>query len=171
VPDPISKLLVVDASVVHAAGQGQHLVSTRTRYFLNSVLEICHRVAMTAAISEEWRRHQSKISRRWKLAMYARRKVVELQIASDDDLRERLSGPGRSPEQRAAVLKDIHLIEAARHADRIVVSLDENARALFQVQELNTIIWVNPVTEHLRMFSWLEQGAPPVDEWKLRYPV
>ena len=99
--------------------------------------------------------------------MYARKKVIQLQVAIDDDFRERLSGPGRSPEQRAAVLKDLHLIEAALLSDRIVVSLDESARMLFQVQELNSIIWVNPVSERPRMQSWLEQGAPAVDEWKL----
>jgi hypothetical protein len=66
-------------------------------------------------------------------------------------------------------MKDLHLIEAALQADRIVVSLDENARILLQVQELNTIMWVNPVSEHRRIQSWLEQGAPPVDEWKLGY--
>ena len=101
--------------------------------------------------------------------MYARKKVVELQVAVDDDFRERLTKLGRSPEQRAAVLKDLHLIEAALQADRIVVSLDENARMLFQVQELDTIVWVNPVSEHSRMQSWLEQGAPPVEEWRLSY--
>jgi hypothetical protein len=99
--------------------------------------------------------------------MYARKKVVELQVAIDDDFRERLSGQGRSSEQREAVRKDLHLIEAALQADRIIVSLDENARMLFQVQELHPIIWVNPVSEHLRIQSWLEHGAPPVDEWKL----
>ncbi|HXA68113.1 MAG TPA: hypothetical protein VNV82_23325 [Bryobacteraceae bacterium] len=101
--------------------------------------------------------------------MYARKKVVELKVTVDEDFRQRLSGPGRNPEQRAAMPKDLHLIEAALQADRIVVSLDENAHMLFQVQELNSIIWVNPVSEQPRMQSWLEQGAPPVDEWKLGY--
>ena len=139
--DRISKLLVVDSSVVHAAGTNEDADSSTTRQFLNWALEICHRVVMTGEIREEWGRHQSKFSRRWRVAMYARKKVVEVQVTIDEHFRERVSGQGRSPEQRAAVLKDLHLIEA----DRIIVSLDETARMLFQVQELNSIIWVNPV--------------------------
>ena len=63
--------------------------------------------------------------------------------------------------------KDVHLIEAALNADRIVASLDENARMLFHTAELNVVTWVNPVSERLRIRAWLEEGAPPVDEWKL----
>lgn len=68
------------------------------------------------------------------------------------------------------MLKDIHLIGAALRADGIVASLDENARTLFSVAELKAIIWVNPVSERLRIQQWLEEGAPPVEEWKLGYP-
>jgi predicted nucleic acid-binding protein len=167
VADRISKLLVVDASVVHAAGANEHVHSSATRKCLNWILEICHRVVMTEDIREEWHRHQSKFSRRWRVAMYARKKIVELQLVIDEEFRDRMSGPGRTADQRAAILKDLHLIEAALQADRIVVSLDETARMLFQVQELSTIIWVNPISEHHRIQSWLEQGAPPVDEWML----
>lgn len=109
----ISKILVVDASIVRAAGETGHPISSATRQFLNWVLEICHRVVLTAEIREEWARHESKISRRWRVAMYARRKVIELRIPIDEEFRERLSRPGRSPERRVGVLKDLHLIEAA----------------------------------------------------------
>jgi len=167
VADRISRLLVVDSSVVHAAGASEHPVSSATRQFLSWVLDICHRVVVTAEIREEWRRHQSKISRRWLLAKYARKKVVELRVPIDAEFRARMSGRDCSPQQRAAVLKDVHLIEAALQSDRIVVSLAERARVLFQVHELNTIIWVNPVLANSQIQSWLEQGAPPVDEWRL----
>jgi hypothetical protein len=114
-------------------------------------------VAITTEIGEEWRRHQSKVTRRWRVAMYARKKLVFLQVPTF----------GHGPLEREAILKDAHLIEAALSADRIVASLDEHARTLFQTSELNVVTWVNPVSERARIKAWLEEGAPPVYEWKL----
>jgi hypothetical protein len=168
VADRISKVLVVDASVVRAAGESEHPVSSANREFLNSVLELCHRVAMTPQIGAEWRRHQSKVTGRWRVAMYARKKIVRLEAPGNPELRSRLTHGHRSAD-RDAILKDAHLIEACLKADRIVASLDENARALFQADELNAVTWVNPVSERTRIQAWLEQGAPPVDEWQLGY--
>jgi hypothetical protein len=98
--------------------------------------------------------------------MYARKKIVTLQVQANTELRLRLT-LGRGPEERDEILKDAHLIEAALHADWIVASLDERARALFHTAELNVVTWVNPVSERTRIQAWLEEGAPPVDEWKL----
>jgi len=168
VADRISKLLIVDASVVRAAGETEHPVSGANRDFLFAVLDICHRVGMNTEIGDEWRRHQSKVTRRWKLAMYARKKIILLHVSTNPELRLRLT-QGHSPEETEAILKDAHLIEAALRANGIVASLDENARALFRTAELNAVTWVNPFVERTRIKAWLEQGAPPVEEWKLGY--
>lgn len=130
---------------------------------------ICHRVAVNPKIREEWAVHQSRVADGWRRAMYARRKFVELAVREDLALRNRLVAQMADTRQEEAMLKDYHLVEAALQADGIVVSLDDTARRLFQIRELNTITWVNPVSEHLRVQSWLEQGAPPVDEWRLGY--
>jgi hypothetical protein len=142
-------------------------VSGATRQFLESVLEICHRMALTAPIREEWRRHQSKFAKRWRVAMYAKKKIIVLRGDVDAGLRARIIRTSRTDERSQAILKDLPLIEAALQADHIVVSRDENARALFQIRELSTITWVNPVNEPERVLGWLEEGAPEVEEWKL----
>lgn len=162
-----SRLLVIDASVARAAGFSEQAVSSATRQFLNSVLDICHRMALTEPIREEWRRHQSKFTERWRLSMYARRKIVLLPNNEDAGLTARLQNANQ-PQDRQSTLKDIPLILAARQADGIVVSRDDNARMLFQVRELRDIMWVNPVPEPDRVKEWLEDGAPEVEEWKLR---
>lgn len=162
----ISKLLVVDATIVRAAGESNHPISSANRDFLNWVLDICHRVVMTTEIGDEWGRHQSKLTRRWRVAMHARKKLVTLQVQANTELRLRPT-LGRNAEERDAILKDTHLIEAALSADRIVASLDERARALFHTAELSVVTWVNPVSERPRIQAWLEDGAPPVNEWKL----
>jgi hypothetical protein len=124
-------------------------------------------MALTPAIREEWRRHQSKFARRWRLAMYAKKKIVLLEEGQDPGLEDRILRTSRNDEQRQAMLKDVPLIWAALQADSIVVSRDVNARALFQIRELSTITWVNPVSEPERILGWLWEGAPAVDAWKL----
>lgn len=99
--------------------------------------------------------------------MHARRKIRTLEAQENMGLRERSLGPGIEEPLRQIRVKDLPLIEAALRADNIVASLDEEARQSFQIEELNVIIWVNPVKESRRMRLWLEQGAEPVAEWKL----
>jgi hypothetical protein len=124
-------------------------------------------MVLTPPLVEEWRRHQSKFTREWRKAMHARRKIRTLAAQENPGLRERILGVEATEFVRLARIKDMPLIEAALRTDCIIVSLDERARGWFQFQELNGITWVNPVRERVRVDSWLEQGAPEVEEWKL----
>jgi hypothetical protein len=124
-------------------------------------------MVLTPPLVEVWRRHQSKFTREWRKAMHARRKIRTLAAQENPGLRGRILGAEASELLRQIRLKDLPLIEAALRTDGIVVSLDEEARRSFQFQELNGITWVNPVRERGRVDSWLEQGAPEVEEWKL----
>jgi len=99
--------------------------------------------------------------------MYARRKIVILTVQPDEAMRNRLLRPDLTSSESEALLKDIHLIEAALAADRIVVSRDDRARTLFDVAELNTVVWVNPVMYHPDCLTWLVDGAQPDDRWLL----
>ncbi|MGH7596646.1 MAG: hypothetical protein ACREOI_09850 [bacterium] len=62
------------------------------------------------------------------------------------------------------MLKDIHLIEAAKTTDQTVIALDETVRKLFvaagqRVGEMRNIVWVNPDKVEEQPISWLENGA------------
>jgi hypothetical protein len=164
-----SKLLVIDASVANAAGWSEHPDSSGSRHFLRAVLDICHQMVLTPSLAEEWRRHQSKYTREWRKSMYASRKIRSFGEEENVGLRSRVLDPNAGEHMLAVRLKDLPLIEAALRVDRIVVSLDEAARAAFHFQELNAVTWVNPVRERERMSSWLEEGAAAVEEWKLGY--
>lgn len=166
-PASNSRILVIDASIARAAGTSENPVSSASREFLDAVLDICHRIAFNAAILEEWRRHQSKFTKRWRPSMYARKKIVNLSNDADARLSDRILGATADVENRRAMLKDIPLIVAALQVDHVVISLDEEARRLFHMNELNTIIWANPLAERQRMGAWLKGGAEPIDEWKL----
>ena len=146
-----SKLLVIDASVARAAGATQHPTSKACRDFLMNALTICHRTLMTQAIMSEWRTHQSGFARTWLTSMTARKKVVRRDDLVDQALRAAIQESKLRSKQIEAILKDIHLVEAALEADGIVVSLDDAQSKLInaitpKVRSLQGVSWKNPLT-------------------------
>lgn len=164
-----SKALVIDASVARSAGppHSSHPTSSHCRNFLQNVLTICHHIVMTPEIRQEWDKHQSRFARGWLRSMIAKRKLSSLtNLASDKELWKELENMAQTDTQRAQIVKDIRLLEAALASDKIVISLDENtARKFFNiaaqtVTALQTITWVNP--DRIKQetpITWLENGA------------
>ena len=160
-----SRRLVIDADVVHSAGETEHPISSACRRFLETVLDVGHHVVMTDAILAEWHDHMSRYSRRWRRQMYGRRRVyrIEKDNECDNDLRSRIDQAVHR-DQRAIVAKDVHLIEAAIATDRLVTSKDESARGVFkgasdEVVDLQQIVWVNPTKGEETPIDWLRNGA------------
>ena len=158
-----SRRLVIDADVVHSAGETEHPISSACRKFLETVLDARHHVVMTDAILEEWRRHMSRYSRRWRRRMYGRRLVIQIEVNEDEILRGRIDAAVHR-DQKAIVAKDVHLIEAAIATDRLVTSKDESVRGVFkgasdQVSDLKQIVWVNPTRDEETPIDWLRNGA------------
>ena len=162
-----SKCLVIDADVARSCGteEATHLVARKCREFLDGVREICHRVVMTSEISTEWRSHASRYARTWRVSMEARKKVIRVPVYPDSCLRAGLEANAPNEAGLAAMLKDLHLLQAAMATDGIVVSRDDNARVLFrnaagEVRAIRGIVWVNPVGEADPRL-WLANGAEP----------
>ena len=160
-----SRRLVIDADVVHSAGETEHPVSSACRRFLETVLDVGHQVVMTDAIMAEWHHHMSRYSIRWRRQMYGRRRVYRIDQAKerDNNLRNRIDAVVHR-DQRAIVAKDVHLIEAAFATDQLVTSKDESARGVFKdasggVSELRQIVWVNPTCDNETPIDWLRNGA------------
>lgn len=163
-----SRRLVIDVSIAQSAGEAytDDPRSENCHNFLEAVLAICHHVAMTPPILDEWHRHRSRYSHKWLTRMYGRKKVVALDTPSDARLRRKIERVAASGGDREAMLKDCHLIEAALATDRVVVSLDQIARDLFdgtadRVSELRCVAWVNPDDLEEDAIRWLETGAQP----------
>lgn len=173
-----SKRIVVDASVARAAG-GQDAsfpVSKNCRDILLAVLEVCHRVVMTPAINEEWKKHQSNFARAWRVRMEARKKVLREQDLPQEELREKVAAAVPNDKRHEAVLKDFHMIEAALLTDRRVLSLDEVVRRLLSsaaanVGELRNVLWMNPADDSKEIVAWLARGAPSARTWCLGFEV
>lgn len=144
----MSRLLVVDASVVRSAGESEHPVSSSCRNCLEAIRHICHRVAVTPPIQVEWNNHMSRFSRKWRRSMAARRKplqpVTGVEIALDS--------AGLCEGDRQAIEKDRCLLEAAFAADHVIVTRDNALRSALSKTPKGTklmarITWINPVTD------------------------
>ena len=161
-----SRRLVIDASVVQAAGPegATSPTSKNCRDFLKAVLTICHQVVMTPDIGEEWKKHLSGFSRKWRVSMEAKKKVHRPGSVVDDELRARISNAASSDKERDALSKDTLLIEAALATDCAIAALDDTALRAFRkaansVREIRRIVWVNPGKTDERPIAWLEEGA------------
>lgn len=173
-PLKTSKLLVVDASIVHAAGATDQVAaeSRHCREFLKAVRRICHRIIMTDAINQEWRKHASVFSADWRVSMVSIRKQTIETADVDDDLRTLVDQVSPAPAVTAIMMKDVILLEAALKADRIVASMDDQARGHFaaaakRIERIQEIVWVNPCRDPEQVIEWLEGGAKPRASYQL----
>ena len=142
-----SLLLVVDASVARSAGETEHPISSACRRYLLAVQGICHRVAVTDEILAEWKKHQSRFTRKWRVSMAARQKpLTHVQpVSTGLDLQT------FTPPHRDAVEKDLCLLEAALSADKVIVTRDDKLqKSLESTPEGDRLrgryVWHNPLT-------------------------
>ena len=143
-----SRRLVIDASVVQSAGESEHPVSSACRAYLEAILNICHHAVLTKYICDEWNKHMSNYSRKWRRSMLAHRKSL------DDIIPKKINfnTKGLSVADLNAIEKDLFLIEAALSADSIIITRDEDllrrlAKTSQGLELLNSITWINPVTD------------------------
>ncbi len=172
------KRLVVDTDVVRSAGgeNATEIRSTNCRDVLKAILSASHIVVIIKDILEEWKKHQSLFAKTWLRTMFARRLVHNLSISVNEELRLQIEGVTINEKKRTAMLKDIHLIEAALLADKIIISIDGTAKGYFQevMQEiivLKQIAWANPCIDEEAVIDWLTNGAELEEKRLLGYQV
>lgn len=163
-----SKRLIIDADVARASGSetATHPRAEHCRDFLNAVLSLGYRIVMTERINNEWKNHQSRFARRWRVSMDARKKIVRVNPPEGAELQNKVASTTNDEDEIEAIEKDFHLLQAALATDQTVISLDETIRHLFvrasqQVGEIRNIIWVNPDKVEEQPIAWLQNGAPP----------
>ncbi|MBF0293171.1 MAG: hypothetical protein HQK86_13550 [Nitrospinae bacterium] len=164
-----SKYLVIDASVFKAAGEtSKNNDSKNCRDILTQVMKICHKVVVTDELSEEINNHSSRFSRKWRTAMTGKKKhkIIKLDSSNQKNLNSLIESSVKSEKQRMAMIKDAHLLNAASSEDKIIVSLDEEAKSNFQsiinrLKDYKEIMWVNPTINIEPTIEWLRKGAKP----------
>ncbi|MHB8626334.1 MAG: hypothetical protein ACYDBJ_06285 [Aggregatilineales bacterium] len=181
----MGKRLVIDASIARSAGpEGATFpTSKHCRELLKTVMTANHRVVFTPDITEEWKKHQSAFARQWKTSMYAHRRIDEIAYETLiqlivhkrlDKLRVMIARIAMSDKNRDIMLKDCHLLEGAAITDEIVLSLDDEVRALFaqacaKIGPIRAIIWANPDSHNSEILIWLNEGASVKKEWQLQH--
>jgi hypothetical protein len=140
--------IVIDASVARSAGETEHPVSSACRKYLLAVLEKCHRAVVTDDILEEWDRHQSNFTRKWRRSMAARKKP----LSTVEPTPVNLDLEAFSEVHRAAVEKDLRLLEAAIATDRVIATRDDAFRVALGTTRRgrsvrDRLTWHNPVTD------------------------
>lgn len=172
-----SRKLVVDASVARSSGDLYALnpAAVSCRDILQIMLGVCHQVVLNRSLQDEWRRHASRFARTWLVQMTSRRKVAFVQ-GTGRTVQAILDGLVLPSERRAALEKDIPLIEAAMQSDKIVLSLDDKAIASFadlvKAGACGPLWWCNPSDPQPDPTSWVRTGAKPDKRFDLaRYVV
>lgn len=168
--------LVIDASIAHAAGGLDSVAPTglRCSNFLIAVRGICHRMAWSESIKNEWDRHQSLFAGQWLVSMMNMGKLRPVKEELSETLRKAIAEHSSDKYIAEIMLKDAHLIEAALATDSRIAALDETARGHFGrlaalYEKLRQIIWVNPAIEEEQVIEWLRSGASPKPHRKLGY--
>lgn len=131
---------------------------------------------MTPDLEDEWDRNQSNFASEWRVAMEMEGLVYAVSPVEDQELRQGILSTAQSKNNRLALDKDLHLIEAARATDDTVSSLDRRVRVLLReaarvIDELRAIVWVNPELEEETPLLWLRDGAPAEPERMLGYAL
>jgi hypothetical protein len=139
----VSRDLVVDASVMRAAGETVHPTSSSCRNTLKAVIEICHHVLISEPIEAEWDKHESRFSRKWKIAMMNKRKVGRTSSSLAPIILKKAKETDRK-----IIEKDRHLLDAAYAHGRIIITLDNKIQKALQrtgnEKMLQEIRWLNP---------------------------
>lgn len=165
--------VVVDASVARAAGgpDRSNPNSTSNTRFLTTMTESSCILVMTREVSQEWEKHQSLFSRKWRNMMVAKKLFRPLNVKDLQPLDATIEACrfAKTPEQdgrrRNALMKDKHLLEAALASDNRIASCDDNAREPAKqlaksCPPVRNILWIDPTNADEYPLSWLQQGAP-----------
>jgi len=174
----VSKRLVIDASIARAGGgeDATHPEAIACRDFLQTTLNLSHEAVFTLSLREEWDKHQSRFARKWRSSMVAKRRLIALSQSERQDIRQAVENTNMHKNEKLAMLKDCHLVEAALTTDGNVISLDDEAGKLFStassnIPELHKILWVNPSRYSSESISWLKNGASndgvELRQWRL----
>lgn len=178
--DRNSKRLIIDADVARSSGD-ENATDPRAvncRDFLKGVREYNHQIVITREINNEWKKHQSRFALGWRISMEARRRVVWIDSPQNTELQNKITQLTDSDNDTAAMVKDLHLLNAANATDKTIISCEQFVRKLYasasqQVREIRDIIWVNPDrTGEEQPIEWLKKGAPSESHRQLsEYPA
>jgi len=178
---PKIKSIVVDTSVARAANDKMRefalnhpetaLLPMQCAQFLEGMMFGHYCVVFSETLNDEWNRHRSTYSAKWRLSMTSRKLVCYVKH-TEPILKTKVLATQSQDKEKDAMEKDFHLIEAAMASDRAIASLDDTVRSLYSqaansVGEIKQIVWGNPGNPAEDLLHWLQNGAPADDKRQL----
>lgn len=161
-----SRAIVIDACIARAAGpeKAVHPTSTACRNLLMAVKDCGHTLVSSRSIREEWRRHRSGFARTWLASMVAQKLVTDVEDSEIQGLREAIRELASSRRQADAILKDVHLFEAATRSGKCIASIETNCFEAMESlpaipSEVHDVEVVDPVAGAEALLQWLRDGA------------
>ncbi len=164
--------LVIDACVARSASISNDLQAKCSREVLQIVLDQKHWAVFSQPLREEWERHQSRLSLIFLSRVISSRRYIEVKHQPNRGLMVEIRGTLMSPKVLAIVEKDVHLVDAACHTGKIIVTFDRGSfkhlRAMTPaVPRLRPLIVANPEAAHEPVLQWLGGKSEPLPEWRL----
>ena len=95
--------------------------------------------------------------------MVSRRKEVRASEEGDETLDDAILGGAPNSKTASQLRKDVHLVLAAIQTDRVIITLDDEARTGFarlsgRFQALKRVRWLDPAREYDEVQAWLKGG-------------
>jgi hypothetical protein len=164
-PKPRSKKIVVDANVAQSAGNTNDApTSQHSRKALFAIRESKLMLVLSPPFEDEWKRHESRFSRKWRVSMQQRGLIYWVPEEEFVVLRRRIKEISDRTFPKAALLKDIHVFACALATNRVIVSNEVRLKkhlirlGSFEAKVLD-ILWASPSTEGDACSVWLQRGA------------
>ena len=169
---PPTLTLVVDTDIAKAASTKEEPRASASRAVLDTMLAVCHRLALSHEQESEWITHASGYTLTWMKAMQGKGKWVTVTGPLPVEIQAAIDSIG-SDTEREEVVKDEHLLAMALNADGCIVSMDDKACQRMGVylaafDEVQRVGWFNPEASEHRVIDWLESRAPVPEEAHLR---
>jgi hypothetical protein len=180
-----SKQLVVDANVGQGSSNDKMFnpvledSGAQSRQCLQAIWEERHVAVFSGNLRDEWGRHASSYAKRWLRNMEQKSRIME----EDGERFAELAIPAcaclSTAGEKAALAKDLHLIQSALATGQLIVSNEVRfpryvALACAAVQELASLYYANPTVEGDRCRRWIKAGAEKdadrrIDSWVENY--
>ena len=156
------KKLVIDACVAGSASLGDSAQAVKSVGVLMAIKASSHEAVFSQYLSVEWDTHESAFSKRWRKEMISKKRAHFETVACSTKLRNRITKLA-SADSRLAILKDMHLIEAALIADKTILSWDLKmlrplAVVSHEVEALHGVMWCH-LGDDFDAVQWLIKGA------------
>ena len=103
---------------------------------LQDIMQICHRVAISQEIADEWDKHQSTVAKKWRRSMVAKKKLKTQFLAGIDAIRADLENqvnekvPDAHSKKKSELQKDLHLLTATAATDGVLITNDQKLKDL-----------------------------------------